>query len=194
MHGRNNNGKKMMTVRIVNHAFEIIHLLIDNNPLHEMPWRTEVLVRMQHVLDLPGVVRRQADDVSLLRHVNQYIALITTGARNSSFQNIKLVSKCPADEINNETKKWSHCHEFVSDSFITLSIGTVMSSWTDTYIVFFLNVNIKLDEQLCMFFFVRLHHDFNSMLRFVCWAVVSDNFIHECKVEFWLRCTFTFAS
>ena len=29
MHGRNNNGKKMMTVRIVNHAFEIIHLLTD---------------------------------------------------------------------------------------------------------------------------------------------------------------------
>jgi small subunit ribosomal protein S5e len=26
MHGRN-NGKKLMTVRIVNHSFEIIHLL-----------------------------------------------------------------------------------------------------------------------------------------------------------------------
>ena len=37
MHGRNNNGKKMMTVRIVNYAFEIIHLLTDKNPLHVMP-------------------------------------------------------------------------------------------------------------------------------------------------------------
>ena len=32
MHGRN-NGKKLMTVRIVKHAFEIIHLLTDKNPI-----------------------------------------------------------------------------------------------------------------------------------------------------------------
>jgi hypothetical protein len=32
MHGRN-NGKKLMAVRIVRHAFEIIHLLTDQNPI-----------------------------------------------------------------------------------------------------------------------------------------------------------------
>lgn len=32
MHGRN-NGKKLMAVRIVKHAFEIIHLLTGENPL-----------------------------------------------------------------------------------------------------------------------------------------------------------------
>ena len=32
MHGRN-NGKKLMAVRIVSHAFEIIHLLTDANPI-----------------------------------------------------------------------------------------------------------------------------------------------------------------
>uniref|UniRef100_A0A8C6D731 Small ribosomal subunit protein uS7 domain-containing protein n=1 Tax=Moschus moschiferus TaxID=68415 RepID=A0A8C6D731_MOSMO len=32
MHGRN-NGKKVMTLRIVKHAFEIIHLLTGENPL-----------------------------------------------------------------------------------------------------------------------------------------------------------------
>jgi len=32
MKGRN-NGKKLMTVRIVAHAFEIIHLLTDQNPI-----------------------------------------------------------------------------------------------------------------------------------------------------------------
>lgn len=31
-HGRN-NGKKMMAVRIIKHAFEIIHLLTDQNPI-----------------------------------------------------------------------------------------------------------------------------------------------------------------
>ena len=32
MHGRN-NGKKQLTVRIVKHAFEIVHLLTDQNPV-----------------------------------------------------------------------------------------------------------------------------------------------------------------
>lgn len=32
MHGRN-NGKKLMAVRIVKHAMEIIHLLTDQNPI-----------------------------------------------------------------------------------------------------------------------------------------------------------------
>ena len=32
MHGRN-NGKKLMAVRIVRHAMEIIHLLTDLNPI-----------------------------------------------------------------------------------------------------------------------------------------------------------------
>jgi small subunit ribosomal protein S5e len=32
MKGRN-NGKKLMAVRIVAHAFEIIHLLTDQNPI-----------------------------------------------------------------------------------------------------------------------------------------------------------------
>ncbi|WP_395241783.1 hypothetical protein, partial [Salmonella sp. s51933] len=32
MHGRN-NGKKLMTIRIVQHSFEIIHLLTGENPL-----------------------------------------------------------------------------------------------------------------------------------------------------------------
>ena len=32
MHGRN-NGKKLMAVRIIKHAMEIIHLLSDQNPI-----------------------------------------------------------------------------------------------------------------------------------------------------------------
>merc|ERR1711918_322643 len=33
MHKGRNNGKKMMAMRIVKHAFEIIHLLTDQNPV-----------------------------------------------------------------------------------------------------------------------------------------------------------------
>jgi len=35
MHGRN-NGKKLLTVRIVKHSFEIIHLLTGENPLQAL--------------------------------------------------------------------------------------------------------------------------------------------------------------
>merc|ERR1712241_1025434 len=74
MHGRN-NGKKMLTMRIVQHAFEIIHLLTGENPL-------QVLVNAiinsgpredSTRIGRAGTVRRQAVDVSPLRRVNQAI-------------------------------------------------------------------------------------------------------------------------
>ena len=72
MHGRN-NGKKLLTVRIVKHSFEIIHLLTGENPL-------QVLVNAiinsgpredSTRIGRAGTVRRQAVDVSPLRRVNQ---------------------------------------------------------------------------------------------------------------------------
>lgn len=44
MKGRN-NGKKLMAVRIVAHAFEIIHLLTDQNPVQV---RLVVAIRMSN--------------------------------------------------------------------------------------------------------------------------------------------------
>mmetsp|Transcript_25022 Transcript_25022/g.57626 ORF Transcript_25022/g.57626 Transcript_25022/m.57626 type:complete len:196 (-) Transcript_25022:103-690(-) len=105
MHGRN-NGKKLMAVRIIKHTFEIINLLTDENPL-------QVLINAI-ILASPredstrigsgGVVRRQAVDVSPMRRVNQSIALLTTGARESAFRNIKTIAECLADEIINAAK------------------------------------------------------------------------------------------
>ncbi len=51
-----------------------------------------------------GVIRRQAVDISPLRRVNQAIYLLTTGARESSFRNIKTISECLADELINAAK------------------------------------------------------------------------------------------
>ena len=51
-----------------------------------------------------GAVRRQACDVSPLRRVNQSIYLITTGAREASFRNIKTIAECLADEVMNAAK------------------------------------------------------------------------------------------
>eukprot|EP00747_Dinoflagellata_sp_TGD_P103201 gnl/TRDRNA2_/TRDRNA2_168891_c0_seq4.p1 gnl/TRDRNA2_/TRDRNA2_168891_c0~~gnl/TRDRNA2_/TRDRNA2_168891_c0_seq4.p1 ORF type:complete len:222 (+),score=44.87 gnl/TRDRNA2_/TRDRNA2_168891_c0_seq4:85-666(+) len=109
MHGRN-NGKKVMAVRIVKHAFEIIHLLTDKNPIQvfvdavKNGGPREDSTRIGSA----GVVRRQAVDVSPLRRVNQAIYLICTGARNSAFRNIKSIAECLADEVMNAAKESSN--------------------------------------------------------------------------------------
>jgi len=51
-----------------------------------------------------GVVRRQAVDISPLRRVNQALYLLTTGAREAAFRNIKTIAECLADELINAAK------------------------------------------------------------------------------------------
>merc|ERR1711908_205670 len=105
MHGRN-NGKKLMAVRIVKHAFEIIHLLTDKNPIQvyvdavKNGGPREDSTRVGSA----GVVRRQAVDVSPLRRVNQAIWLICMGTREASFRNIKTIAECLSDELINASK------------------------------------------------------------------------------------------
>jgi small subunit ribosomal protein S5e len=79
-HGRN-TGKKVKAIRIVRHAFEIIHLLTGRNPL-------EVFIKAiiqagpredSTRIGAGGVVRKQAVDVSPIRRVNQAIYLIANG-------------------------------------------------------------------------------------------------------------------
>jgi len=110
-HGRN-NGKKLMAVRIVQHAFEIIHLLTDKNPLQIL---VDAIMNSGPREDSTrigsaGTVRRQAVDVSPLRRVNQAIYLLTTGAREAAFRNIKTISECLADELINASKGSSNSY------------------------------------------------------------------------------------
>lgn len=84
MNGRN-NGKKIMAVRIVQHAFEIIHLVTEQNPIQVL---VDAIVNTGPREDSTrigssGTVRRQAVDVSPLRRVNQAISLITIGVSHS---------------------------------------------------------------------------------------------------------------
>ncbi|XP_053993177.1 uncharacterized protein LOC128884119 [Hylaeus volcanicus] len=111
MHGRN-NGKKLIAVRVVKHAFEIIEILTQENPI-------AVLVEAiknggpredSTRIGSAGVVRRQAVDVSPLRRVNQAIYLITTGARIAAFRSIKTIAECLADEIINCSKGSSNSY------------------------------------------------------------------------------------
>ncbi|KAJ3018971.1 UNVERIFIED_CONTAM: ribosomal protein S5 [Siphonaria sp. JEL0065] len=111
MHGRN-NGKKLMTVRIIKHSFEIINLLTDLNPIQVVvdavintgPREDSTRIGSQ------GTVRRQAVDVSPLRRVNQAIALLTTGAREAAFRNSKTIAECLADELINAAKGSSNSY------------------------------------------------------------------------------------
>ena len=59
-----------------------------------------------------GVVRRQAVDISPLRRINQAIYLLTTGARESAFRNIKTIAECLADELINAAKGSSNRYEW----------------------------------------------------------------------------------
>ena len=57
-----------------------------------------------------GVVRRQAIDVSPLRRVNMAIWLLTTGAREAAFRNIKTIAECLAEEFINAAKGSSNSY------------------------------------------------------------------------------------
>jgi small subunit ribosomal protein S5e len=111
MHGRN-NGKKLMAVRIVKHAMDIIHLLTDQNPIQVI---VDAIINSGPREDATrigsaGVIRRQAVDISPLRRVNQAIYLLTTGARESAFRNVKTIAECLADELINAAKGSSNSY------------------------------------------------------------------------------------
>ena len=111
MHGRN-NGKKTLAMKIIKQALEIIHLLTDANPIQIM---VDAIVNTGPREDSTrignaGNVRRQAVDVSPLRRVNQAIALLTQGARESAFRNTKSVAECLADELINAAKGSSNSY------------------------------------------------------------------------------------
>ncbi|MCJ1326917.1 ribosomal protein S5 [Thelotrema lepadinum] len=107
-----NNGKKLMAVRIVAHAFEIIHILTDQNPIQVA---VDAIVNCGPREDSTrigsaGTVRRQAVDVSPLRRVNQAIALLTIGAREASFRNVKTIAECLSEELINAAKGSSNSY------------------------------------------------------------------------------------
>ncbi|KNC76443.1 40S ribosomal protein S5 [Sphaeroforma arctica JP610] len=111
MHGRN-NGKKIMSVRIIQHTFEIIHLMTGENPVQILIDAIKNCGPREDSTRIgsAGTVRRQAVDVSPLRRVNQSLWLLTTGAREAAFRNIKTIAECLADELINAAKGSSNSY------------------------------------------------------------------------------------
>jgi small subunit ribosomal protein S5e len=52
----------------------------------------------------------QSVDVSPFRRVNQALYLLTTGAREASFRNVKTIAECLADELINAAKGSSNSY------------------------------------------------------------------------------------
>eukprot|EP01036_Dinobryon_divergens_P032223 gene32224-41766_t len=107
-----NNGKKLMAVRIVRHALELIHILTDQNPVQVF---VDAIINSGPREDSTrvgsaGVVRRQAVDVSPFRRVNQAIYLMAQGSRESAFRNIKTIAECLSDEIINAARGSSNSY------------------------------------------------------------------------------------
>lgn len=106
MRNGRNNGKKILACRIVKHTLELIHIITDANPVQIL---VDAVINSGPREDSTrvgsaGVVRRQAVDVSPFRRVNQALYLMTTGAREASFRNIKTIAECLADEIINAAR------------------------------------------------------------------------------------------
>jgi len=55
-------------------------------------------------------------DISPLRRVNQAIYLLTTGAREAAFRNIKTIAECLADELINAAKGSSNRYTTIIQS------------------------------------------------------------------------------
>lgn len=101
-----------MVTRIVKQAMEIIHLLSDQNPIQVIVDAISNTGCREDSTRIgsAGAVRRQAVDVSPLRRVNQSIALLTTGAREAAFRNVKSMAECLADELINAAKGSSNSY------------------------------------------------------------------------------------
>ncbi|EDR29366.1 40S ribosomal protein S5, putative [Entamoeba dispar SAW760] len=104
-HGKN-SGKKLLAMRVVEEAFEIIHLLTEKNPIQVL---VDAIINASPREDSTrvgtgGNAKRQAVDVSPLRRINQALYLMTMGCRNAAFRNSKTLAECLADEIVNASK------------------------------------------------------------------------------------------
>ena len=89
-----------------------IHIMTDQNPIQVA---VDAIVNCGPREDSTrigsaGTVRRQAVDVSPLRRVNQAIALLTIGAREAAFRNVKSVAECLAEELINAAKGSSNSY------------------------------------------------------------------------------------
>jgi small subunit ribosomal protein S5e len=99
-HGRN-NGKKNLAIAIVKQTLDIIALVTNKNPLETILKAVSNAGPREDSTRIGsgGAVKKTAVDVSPLRRINMALYLITSGAREASFRNIRNIAECLADEF-----------------------------------------------------------------------------------------------
>ena len=99
-------------MKIVEQAFDIINLMTEKNPIQVLVEAVSNAGPREDStrIGTSGVVRRQAVDVSPFRRVSLALTLLTTGAREAAFRNIKSMAECLADELINASKGSSNSY------------------------------------------------------------------------------------
>ena len=109
-HGRN-TGKKLMAIRIVRQAFELINLQTNENPIQVLVNAISYSGAREDStrIGTGGTAKRVAVDVSSFRRVNQAIYYLAKHARDKSFKNGKNVAEVLADELIQASKNNPAC-------------------------------------------------------------------------------------
>ncbi|EAX93081.1 40S ribosomal protein S5, putative [Trichomonas vaginalis G3] len=96
-----NTGKKLLAIRIVEHAFDIIAVSTGQNPIVTFVKGVQYCGAREDStrIGVGGTVRRQACDVSPLRRIDQALSLITEGVRKAAFRSSRNIAECLADEL-----------------------------------------------------------------------------------------------
>lgn len=99
-HGRN-NGKKNLAITIVKQTLDIIALVTNKNPLETILKAVSNAGPREDSMRIGsgGAVKKAAVDVSPLRRINMGLYLISSGAREASFRNMRNIAECLADEF-----------------------------------------------------------------------------------------------
>jgi len=96
-----NAGKKARAIKVVENAFEIIHLRTGKNPIEVLVRAIENAAPCEDTtrISYGGVVYHIAVDISPSRRVDLALRFIAEGAREAAFNNPKPLEECLAEEI-----------------------------------------------------------------------------------------------
>ncbi len=96
-----NGGKKAKAIKIVQNAFEIIHLRTGRNPIEVLVRAIENAAPCEDTtrISYGGIVYHVAVDIAPQRRVDLALRFLAEGARKASFGNPKTIDECLADEI-----------------------------------------------------------------------------------------------
>jgi len=111
-----------------------------------------------------GTVRRQAVDVSPLRRVNQAIHLLTIGAREAAFRNVKSVAECLAEELINAAKGSSNSYAIKKKDELERYVQHLICNMIARLILFAVSPNLTVKQFILRPFTLRLDHVTNDNL------------------------------